>query len=86
MKREISLRGSHHGIWDVNTVVFARRDSPPAVRAGQYYRIRQIVETETGRCAKHLMIGLFDVDGLYSRNSFKVNEECIRMMGNGNYE
>ena len=78
--RKIYLRGECCGIYGAGMIVYARRNDEPGVIKGNYYTIEDVVVTELGACARNQGIVLEGVDGVYYKNTFKVNQECLQRM------
>ncbi len=75
----IYLKGEYyHGLYGAGTIVYARRDDELAVVKGEYYTIKEIIVTELGSCARNQGIVLEEVEGVYFKNTFRVDEECHR--------
>lgn len=72
------LKGACHGLYGPGTVVYARR-SDGAVVKGEFYTIESVMN-DNGSCGKTLELALREVEGSYSRNTFRVNEECLSRM------
>jgi len=80
--RGIYLEGRYHGIYYNGAVIQAKRDEGPEVKKGEFYTVAGIVESEIGSCAKNLAIQLEGTHGIYSKKTFRVNEECMKRMSN----
>lgn len=80
MNEMVYLEGKYHGLYGRGAVIFARRDQSPGVEKNRYHTIEEVVATDIGSCGKNLMVKLEGIQGLYSRKTFKVNEDCWKKM------
>ena len=77
MGEKIYLKGERFGIYGSGTVIRAVRDDGE-VKKGEYYTIDEVVQTEMGSCARNLEIVLREVNGTYTKKTFRVTQECLR--------
>jgi hypothetical protein len=79
---DVYLGGRYSGVYRSGTVIRAKKDEECIVK-GRYYVLEAIV-ADLGMCARHrhLVVSTLDdlrVDGIHKRNSFEVDEECLRL-------
>ncbi len=73
---QVYLKGDFCGLYGTGAVVYARRNDGDLVK-GNYYTIKEVVDTGLGMCGKNLGIVVDEVPGVYTRNDFRVTESCI---------
>ena len=78
MVLKVYLNGERHGIYWQGDVILARRDEDPFVRKGYYYTISEVLDGEFDACNRPHLLRLEEVEGIYGRRTFRVDDECIR--------
>ena len=78
MVLKVYLRGEMHGLYGPGDVVLARRSEEPLVENGNFYTIKEVQDGEFDACSRPHLLVLEEVEGIYSRRTFKVNGECRR--------
>ncbi|MFC1728131.1 hypothetical protein ACFLZ7_01540 [Nanoarchaeota archaeon] len=76
---KVYLKGECFGLYGRGDVVLAVRDETPKVVKDSYYTIKKVVETEKGACARNLAVILQEVEGAYSRRTFRADKTCLEM-------
>lgn len=78
--KDIYLEGEYYGIYGSGAVIFAKRNTLPELEKGNYYTIKEVLDNGCGACVRNRGIILEEINGIYSKKDFKVNEECHRRM------
>jgi len=72
----VYLKGEHYGKYGAGDIVFARRGEGGDVVRGFFYEIDRVVRVGDESCRNDLGLKLVGCEGVYLRNTFRVNDGC----------